>query len=289
MGSHLSSLITDADDPETFARLGESLHTTGFAVLHMSAYATALLDEIFREWPSFFASDAKYQYLSEPGSQEGYFPYLAADAASGRDRKEYFHVRPTGRYPAEVSDKARRLCTEAIQLGRGLLSWLQAQLPEPIAANLSMDLPAMMHGSVGSLLRVQHYLPLGEARQWTFVRAAAHRDANLLTLLPMPTQPGLQVQEAGGQWRDVSRETGIMLVNAGLMLDRATQGYYPAVMHRVVSPEVPHGFPSRVSLPLFLHPHPDAPVDQEVTASMLVRQYVSQSRERGWRPVPGGY
>jgi len=285
----LSSLITDAEDPETFARLGESLHTTGFAVFHMSAYATALLDELCREWLSFFASDVKSQYLSEPGSQEGYFPHLTADAASGRDRKEYFHVRPTGRYPAEVSDKARRFCEEAIQLGCGLLSWLQAQMPEPVAANLSMDLPAMMHGSTGSLLRIQHYLPLGESDQWTFVRAAAHRDANLLTLLPMPTQPGLQVQEASGHWRDVSRESGILLVNAGLMLDRATQGYYPAVMHRVVSPAVPDGFPSRVSLPLFLHPHPDTPVDQGMTASTFVQQYVSQSRERGWRPVPGGH
>ncbi len=289
MGSHLSSLITDAEDPETFARLGGSLHTTGLAVLHMSAYATGLLDELCHEWLSFFASDAKYQYLNEPGSQDGYFPFLAADAASGRDRKEYFHVRPTGRYPAEVSDKARRFCAEAIQLACGLLSSLQAQLPEPVAASLSMDLPAMMHGSTGSLLRIQHYLPQGGSDQRTFVRAAAHRDANLLTLLPMPTAPGLQVQEASGHWRDVSRETGILLVNAGLMLERATRGYFPAVMHRVVSPAVPDGFPSRVSLPLFLHPHPDAPVDQEVTASKFVQRYVSQSRERGWRPVPGGY
>jgi isopenicillin N synthase-like dioxygenase len=285
----MNSMITEPAGPARMAMLAQSLHATGFATLHLSAHSATMLDDISREWLAFFGSVSKRRYLSEPGSQDGYFPHLAEDDVAGRDRKEYFHVRPTGRYPAEVSDAALRLYAAASELGSELLGVLQAALPEAIRAALPIPLPAMVRGSDRSVLRVQHYLPVAAAvDQQTQLRAAPHRDVNLLTLLPAPTHPGLQIRDPRGAWRSAPHEPRTLIINGGLMLARATRGYYPAVEHRVVHP-AGAGPGSRISLPLFLQPRADVPLDDDLTASAFLRRHVAELRERGWRPVPGGH
>jgi isopenicillin N synthase-like dioxygenase len=63
----------------------------------------------------------------------------------------------------------------------------------------------------------------------------------------------------------------MIAVNAGDMLKLASGGYFPATTHRVVNPPPEHNV-SRYSMPLFLHPRPDAPLSDELTAGQYLDQ-----------------
>ena len=93
-----------------------------------------------------------------------------------------------------------------------------------------------MDGSTRTLLRVLRYPPLTGPVPDGAVRAAAHEDINLLTVLPASDQPGLELLGANGEWYPVPCDPGSLAVNGGEMLDLASGGYYPATTHRVVNP-----------------------------------------------------
>jgi hypothetical protein len=274
----------DPAGPDAPARFAASTHEHGLALLVLPERLADLAEAIPGEWMRFFATRAKHAYEARPGDADGYFPSRPGDAAAGRDRKEYFHLRPGGRYPAQVGPAARDYLAGALVLARTLLGWLQDALPA--AARPVVPLDAMVAGATGSVLRVQHYLPVdGPPR--APLRAAAHHDVNLLTVLPAPSSPGLQVRDRAGSWRDLPVPPRAAVVNGGLLLQAATGGYYPAIEHRVRNPARGAGGSSRVSLPLFVHPAPDTPIG-EGTAAGLLGAYIAEQRERGWRPVPGG-
>jgi isopenicillin N synthase-like dioxygenase len=119
-------------------------------------------------------------------------------------------------------------------------------------------------------LRVLHYppVPAGES----VLRAAPHEDINLLTLLPAADGPGLELQLRGGEWVSVPHKPGQLIVNIGDMLQEATGGYLPSTTHRVATPECVETLPSRMSLPLFLHPRPEVVLSSRYSA----RQYLTQ-------------
>ena len=54
-----------------------------------------------------------------------------------------------------------------------------------------------------NMLRIIHYPPLRETDSSQAVRAAAHEDINLLTILCAATAPGLQASDIDGNWIDV--------------------------------------------------------------------------------------
>ncbi|MFL6128905.1 MAG: 2OG-Fe(II) oxygenase family protein [Mycobacteriales bacterium] len=266
------------------ARFAGSMHECGLAVLALPDRLADLAAAIPAEWLDFFGTPAKHAYLAHPGEPGGYFPSRPEDAAAGRDRKEYFHLRVGGRYPVEVGPAARDYLTGALRLARTLLGWLQDGLPA--AARPAVPLDAMVSGATGSLLRIQHYVPVDRPPAGR-LRAAAHQDVNLLTVLPAPSRPGLQVRDPAGRWRDLPLPPRSAVVNGGLLLQAATGGHYPAVEHRVRNPPAGGDRSSRVSLPLFVHPAPDTPIG-DGTAAALLRAYVAEQRGHGWRPVPGG-
>jgi isopenicillin N synthase-like dioxygenase len=125
----------------------------------------------------------------------------------------------------------------------------------------------MIEGSEQTLLRLLHYPPLQGEEPEGSVRAAAHTDINLLTVLPAANAPGLQVQLKNGEWLDVPCDFGMLIINIGDMLQEASQGYYPSTKHRVLNPaqDSEHNV-SRVSLPLFLHPKPEVVLSPRHTA-----------------------
>ena len=88
-----------------------SLADTGFGVLANHPLDQSLVEGIYAEWLGFFGSDAKYKYPQDPVKLDGYFSPKVSETAKGntkRDLKEFFHIYPWGRYPAEVSDAAWR-------------------------------------------------------------------------------------------------------------------------------------------------------------------------------------
>jgi isopenicillin N synthase-like dioxygenase len=266
-----------ADAPQQFVR---SLRETGFAVLVNHPIPVSLVNGVFDEWYQFFQSDAKHAYKVED-TQDGYYPPAMSETAKGndkRDLKEFFHVYGEGKYPSEVSDQGHQLRQAGMSLATELLHWIEAGTPPEVQQRLSMPLSKMMEGSTRTLLRVLHYPPLTGEEEAGAVRAAAHEDINLITVLPGSPEPGLQVRDLQGNWHDVAADPGTLAINAGDMLQLATEGFYPSTTHRVVNPTGEGRFRSRMSTPIFLHPADDVQLSPEKTAFQYLSERIQELR-----------
>jgi len=255
-----------ADAAEQFTR---SLHETGFGVLVNHPIDQQLVEKIYTDWLAFFDSPQKHDYAFSVEKQDGYFSPEISETAKGaslKDLKEYFHIYPWGRVPPQLADDARRYYDGANALARELLGWVQQYTPADIATAYSQPLPAMIEHSQQTLLRVLRYPPLTGEEPAGSLRAAAHGDINMLTILPAASEPGLQVQDQRGAWVDVPCDFGMLIINIGDMLQEASQGYYPSTQHRVVNPQGEAARHSRVSLPLFLHPRPEVVLSKRHSA-----------------------
>lgn len=261
--------------PDAAQKFTESLHRTGFGVLTNHPLSQSTLETIYKEWYEFFQTDAKNKYDFDAEKMDGYFSPKISETAKGqtkRDLKEFYHIYPTGRYPAEVSDAARKYYDDGAKLAAELLQWVEEHSPAEVKAKYSMPLSDMITDSDLTLLRVLHYPPLRGDEEPDAVRAAAHGDINLLTLLPAATQAGLQVQGKDDAWHDVPCDFGMLIVNIGDMLDEASAGYYPSTIHRVLNPTGEEAKKSRISLPLFLHPRPDVVLSERHTSGSYLQE-----------------
>ena len=258
-------------------RLARSLRETGFAVLANHPIRADRIDEAYALWGGFFASDSKLNYLRDYEKQDGYFPFKSEHAkdAQKKDLKEFYHVYPWGRVPEDLEAFTRQLYADLTAIGIELLSWLDQQMPDEISASLSMPLQEMMQASQQSLLRILHYPPVSAEEDAAAIRAAAHEDINLITLLLAGSQPGLQARDKQGQWHDVPCDPGMITINNGDMLSLATNGYFPSTTHRVINPDDKLNL-SRYSMPMFLHPHPDVKLRQDFTAEAFLQERLKE-------------
>jgi isopenicillin N synthase-like dioxygenase len=269
----------DFTSPTAAKDFTESLHKTGFGVLTNHPLSQQLLNTVYAEWYGFFQNQAKYNYAYDPQKYDGYFSPTVSETAKGntkRDLKEFYHIYPWGRYPAEVSDAASQYYAEGAALAATLLQWVEEYTPAEVKAKYSMPLSDMITGSEQTLLRVLHYPPLQGDEEPGAVRAAAHGDINLLTILPAATAAGLQVTGKDGAWHDVPCDFGMLIVNIGDMLQEASDGYYPSTIHRVLNPTGDEAKKSRVSLPLFLHPRPDVVLSDRHTAGTYLTERLQE-------------
>jgi isopenicillin N synthase-like dioxygenase len=277
----------DCSAPNAPARFAASLRTSGFALLVQHPLSAELLEAMVTEWQAFFATAAKHRYRNTGRGQAGYFPPPEAARGRGLDHKEFFHVRPGELYPSEVSPAALEHFDRASALAVTLLGWIEASTPPAVTAGFSMPLPQMADGSQGTVLRIQQYLPLADPQVPGAVRALAHEDINLLTLLPLPTEPGLQIADRHGTWHHLVGPPGSLVVNTGQMLQAASQGHYPATNHRVVVASPQGARRSRVSLPLFVHAGGDVVMAGGETAAAFLRRQLQALQARGWQANPG--
>ncbi|QLE85247.1 MULTISPECIES: isopenicillin N synthase family dioxygenase [Shewanella] len=261
-----------ADSAQQFV---ESLRETGFGVLTQHPIDKQLVETIYQQWQDFFNSDEKQQYLFKPETQDGFFPAEVSETAKGatvKDIKEYYHVYPWGRIPPALKDNIIAYYQQANDLAAELLSWVEAHTPAEIAVNYSIALPKMIEQSHKTLLRILHYPPMSGDEEPGAIRAAAHEDINLLTILPAANEPGLQVKAKDGQWLDVPCDFGNLIINIGDMLQEASGGYFPSTTHRVINPEGADMSRSRISLPLFLHPKPEVVLSSRYTADSYLME-----------------
>ena len=261
--------VVDYRAPDAAEQFTRSLHETGFGVLVNHPIPQDLVESIYRDWLAFFGTDEKHDFAFSVDKQDGYFSPEISETAKGhtqKDIKEYFHIYPWGRIPAQLKDDAMRYYDTANTLAQELLAWVEQYTPADIAANYSEPLSQMIQGSQKTLLRVLRYPPLTGNEPAGSLRAAAHGDINLLTILPAANEPGLQVQDMNGNWIDVPCDFGMLIINIGDMLCEASRGYYPSTQHRVVNPTGEGASKSRVSLPLFLHPRDNVVLSDRYTA-----------------------
>jgi len=259
---------------EAGERLTSSLKQSGFAVLADHPIPPELVRETYREWERFFADPGKHDYTFDPKAQDGYFPYLSENAKgrTQKDLKEFFHVYPNTRLPEGVSDRTRALYDSLSGLAGELLTLIEDHIPDEARACLSMPLREMVDGSPRILLRILNYPPLTGDEEQGAIRAAAHEDINLITLLVAATEPGLQVRDTRGAWHDVPCDPGNVVINAGDMLQMATGGFFRSTSHRVVNPAGESAARSRLSMPLFLHPWPKVRLSDTHTAGSYLEE-----------------
>ncbi|MDY0747058.1 2OG-Fe(II) oxygenase family protein [Paucibacter sp. R3-3] len=261
--------VVDYRADDAADRFTRSLHETGFGVLVNHPIQQGLVEKIYADWLAFFDGDEKQRYAFSKETQDGWFSTAVSETAKGhtqKDLKEYFHIYPWGRIPPALKADAMAYYEQANALAGELLSWVERHTPAEISRHYSEPLSHMIEDSRLTLLRVLRYPPLNGTEPPDSLRAAAHGDINLLTILPAANEPGLQVQARDGSWLDVPGDFGMLIVNIGDMLQEASRGHYPSTQHRVVNPSGEAATKSRVSLPLFLHPRPDVVLSERYTS-----------------------
>lgn len=255
-------LLADLQSPDPQAPFFQSLCTTGFAVLSNHGLDEALISAVLAEWTEFFSSSEKIknQYLFKRDykiAQNGFFPIEVGEVAKGshlKDCKEFFHAYPHSPLPEGMTKATWELRAQLVNLAKRLLFWIEQSLPDRIRQTLSLPLSEMVCENEQTLFRILHYPPVDGSSDPVAIRAAAHEDINLITLLIAATQPGLQVKDSQGNWRDIPCEKNHIIVNVGDMLQECTQGFLRSTTHRVINPPDKQSNLSRYSFPLFLHP-----------------------------------
>jgi isopenicillin N synthase-like dioxygenase len=266
------SLADQDRDPDAFAReFGSSFERFGFAIVADHGVPSDLIDRAWAQTAALFAlPDAEKRRYHVPGGggARGYTPFKTeiAKGASAVDLKEFWHVGrelPAGHPYAdrmapnvwpERPEGFRETFTELFaafdRAGDRLLSAIARHLR--LAPNW-FD-AAVKDGN--SVLRLLHYPPIAADAEG--VRAEAHEDINLITLLLGAEEAGLELLDrATGRWLALAPPEGAMVVNVGDMLQRLTNHVLPSTTHRVVNPPVERRGTSRYSMPFFLHPAPD--------------------------------
>jgi isopenicillin N synthase-like dioxygenase len=261
------SLTQSAIDPEGFASaLGHSFEDYGFAIINDHGIDAALIARAWALTAAFFALpvETKRQYLiAGGGGQRGYtaFGTEIAKDADKHDLKEFWHVgrdlpaghrfadhMPPNIWPAEVAEfesVMRDLFAAFDHAGGQLLS--------AIALHLGLA-PNWFEAPVdqgNSILRLLHYPPIPIDADG--IRAGAHEDINLITLLLGAEEAGLQLLGKDGQWLPIDPPPGALVVNVGDMLQRLTNHRLPSTTHRVINPPPERRHLPRYSMPFFLH------------------------------------
>ena len=260
-----------ARDPQSFGHaLVQSLRDTGFVVLTHHSIPQDAIAATEAATKDFFAlpTDTKSAYaMPEWHFQRGYSPFGTENAKGRRapDLKEFWHVgrdtipglpgTPDVEEAPAFNAASKTLFEEMDRFARTLM----VAVGETLEMSEADMRAALVNGN--SILRLLHYPPLdgdpdvveGEVQ----VRAAAHEDINLLTLLLGAEEAGLEVQHRSGAWMAVNPPEGSVVVNAGDMLQRLTGGELPSTTHRVVNPSPERSSHSRYSMPYFLHPAND--------------------------------
>ncbi|BDY06965.1 oxidoreductase [Ferrimonas sp. YFM] len=259
----------DFHSEDAAERFVKSLRDTGFGVLKNHPLSQQRVQGIYDNWLTFFGTEEKHKFAFNPEAQDGFFAAEVAESAKGsdkRDIKEYYHYYPWGQCPTQLKEELQEYYDTTLAFATTLLEWIERHTPADVAEHYREPLPNMIKGSEQSLLRVLHYPPMTGEEEPGAIRAAAHEDINLITILPAANEPGLQVQGKDGQWLDVPCDFGNLIINIGDMLQEASKGYFPSTTHRVINPEGMDFNRSRVSLPLFIHPRSEVVLSERHTA-----------------------
>jgi isopenicillin N synthase-like dioxygenase len=267
----LTQPSSPADRADFVAQLGAAYREWGFAGISGHGIPDAQIDGAYRTFQAFFAlpDEVKRRYhVPGGGGARGYTPFGIETAKDSRypDLKEFWHVgreiprdskyaavMPPNLWPEEVPEFKRYaygLYQALDALGSQVLSALALHI------DLAEDYFADKTDFGNSILRPIHYPPI-TAPDVPNVRAGAHEDINLITLLVGASAAGLEVKSRQGEWVPFTAEADTIVVNIGDMLQRLTNHVYPSTTHRVVNPPGEAARKPRYSTPFFLHPNPD--------------------------------
>ena len=269
-------LSEDKSARDSFVQsLGSALSDIGFVALRGHFLTTDLIEELYRQTKIFFnlPEPVKMKYhVQGLAGQRGYTPF-GKETAKGHthaDLKEFYHF---GQYLTAEENQSLQYPDNVLvdelpefnRIGKQVFKVLEqtgAAVLKGIALYLDLDLnyfeEYVQQGD--SILRPIHYPPLvGEPSQ--AVRAAAHGDINLITLLMGAQGGGLEVQNRFGEWIPANAQVGELMINMGDMMARLTNNRLKSTIHRVINPPSELWSESRYSIPFFMHPTGNMPLN----------------------------
>ena len=255
--------------------IGKAYEEIGFVALKGHFLDDQLVENLYKEVKNFFdlPVEIKQKYeIPGIGGQRGYVSF-GKESAKGKkegDLKEFWHFgqyvennpKLEAEYPANVEVEE---LPEFNRIGKETYRMLEKTAKyvlRALALHLNLEetyFDNYIHNG-NSILRPIHYPPIKEEPK-DAVRAAAHGDINLITLLMGAQGRGLQVQNHKGEWIDAIAEPDELMINVGDMLSRHTNNKLKSTIHRVVNPPRELWGTSRYSIPFFMHPISDMKLD----------------------------
>ncbi|MDC6405613.1 MULTISPECIES: isopenicillin N synthase family dioxygenase [Maribacter] len=268
-----------SDDParkQKFVKeIGAAFENIGFVALSGHFLSDTLVEDLYSEIKKFFnlPQEIKDKYEIEGiGGQRGYTSF-GKEHAKGRkegDLKEFWHF---GQY-VEDSPKLKEEYPDNVtvdelpkfnEVGKETYKMLEKTAKYVLRAlAIHLDLNEVYFDEYikngNSILRPIHYPPITSEPK-NAVRAAAHGDINLITLLMGAHGKGLQVQNHKGEWVDAIAKSDELMINVGDMLSRLSNNKLKSTIHQVVNPPRELWGTSRYSVPFFMHPISEMPLN----------------------------
>jgi Isopenicillin N synthase and related dioxygenases len=273
---------------------GDGLKEFGFITLQGHAIDHTLIRKAYELFQEFFSMDlaTKKRYDNVAGGQRGYtsFGKEHAKNSSVGDLKEFWHTGPE--LPADHAYRAEypnNVWPEELPELKEIMTTLYGDLQSTAEIMLEalgeyFGLPKETFRDMvkdgNSIIRSIHYPPLEEGMDPKAVRAAAHEDINMITLLCEATEAGLEILTHDGEWVGVSALSGQIVVDAGDMLSRVTNEVIPSTTHRVVNPQDGRNV-SRYSMPFFVHPYSSCDLT-------VLDRFVSEETPAKFEPITAG-
>ena len=255
--------------------IGKAYEEIGFVALKGHFLSDALVENLYKEVKSFFSlpTETKQKYeIPGIGGQRGYVSF-GKESAKGKkegDLKEFWHFgqyveddpQRAKEYPENVEVKEVPNFNVVGKKAYQTLEKTAKYVLRALALHLGLEetyFDNYIHNG-NSILRPIHYPPITQEPD-NAVRAAAHGDINLITLLMGAQGRGLQVQNHNGDWIDAIAEPDELMINVGDMLSRHTNNKLKSTIHRVVNPPRELWGTSRYSIPFFMHPISEMKLD----------------------------
>lgn len=267
-----------SDDPEQKQKfveeIGSAYSDIGFVAIENHGIDKNLIASLYEQIEKFFSlpDETKKKYENVEGGQRAYTSFgkeHAKDSNKG-DLKEFWHfgqiLDPADPLRAEYPDNV-----EVAELPEFNHFGLKAYTAFEETGKVILQSLALYLGldeyyfdkwvdRGNSILRPIYYPPITEAPKGA-VRAGAHEDINLITLLVGASADGLEVQDREGNWIPAKAKKDQIVVNVGDMLQRLSNDKLKSTTHRVVNPPKEQWGTARYSLPFFLHPQSAMPLN----------------------------
>ncbi len=212
--------LVDSNMDAAAAAFGDAFGRTGFAVVADHGVPDAVVDRALAATKALFAlpDSVKARYIvAGGGGQRGLTPFgiETAKGAVLSDLKEFWHIgrdlppgsplrqaMPDNFWP-EVPD-----FRPAVTALYAALDAAGTRVLRALARHLGLadDYFVDPTRDGNSILRLLHYPPVSGIP--AAVRAGAHEDINVITLLLGAEEPGLQLLGRDGEWRDVDAPAG---------------------------------------------------------------------------------
>lgn len=262
-------LSDDAQRKQKFVdEIGHAYENIGFVALKGHFLDDALVADLYEEIRKFFElpTEIKRKYeIPGIGGQRGYVSF-GKESAKGKkegDLKEFWHFGQyvednpelKAEYPDNVYVDELPKFNEVGKKAYRMLEETAKYVLRSLAVHLNLEETYfdeyIKNGN--SILRPIHYPPITTEPD-NAVRAAAHGDINLITLLMGAQGKGLQVQNHEGEWIDAVAAPDELMINVGDMLSRHSNNKLKSTIHRVTNPPRELWGTSRYSIPFFMHP-----------------------------------